>query len=184
MSHKIKRKRQTKDRLPANYVDNEKFLEEIIRYKKAIKKNGGVKVPVTNDLATYFFTIAKNLASKGNFISYSFKEDMIADGVENCIRYASNFNPKISKNPFCYFTQIISWAFVRKIKKEKKQLYVRYKSFLESDLSEDEEILTMMRENDNLKDCKREFVQKFEESLAKKKKVKKKKTKSIIDFFL
>ena len=52
---------------------------------------------------------------------------MISDGIENCLQYASNFNPDKSKNPFAYFTQIIYYAFIRRIQKEKKQQHIRHK---------------------------------------------------------
>ena len=58
---------------------------------------------------------------------------MIGDAIENCILYAHNFNPEKSKNPFSYFTQIIYFAFLRRIEKEKKQLYIKYKVAEEND---------------------------------------------------
>ena len=68
---------------------------------------------------------------KPNFVNYQFKEDMIGDGIENCLQYCENFDPKKSNNPFSYFTQIIYYAFLRRIQKEKKQNYIKYK-YLES----------------------------------------------------
>ena len=56
-----------------------------------------------------------------------FREDMISDGIENCVQYIHNFDPAKSKNPFAYFTQIIHYAFLRRIEKEKKQLKVKNK---------------------------------------------------------
>ena len=56
-----------------------------------------------------------------------FKEDMISDGIENCVQYIHNFNPEKSQNPFAYFTQIIHYAFLRRIQKEKKQLDIKTK---------------------------------------------------------
>jgi DNA-directed RNA polymerase specialized sigma subunit len=180
---KIKRKRQLQNR--SNYIDTKKFLKEIIEFKKIVKANEDTRTPVPDTLAMYFIKLAKNLAQKGNFISYTFKDDMIADGVENCIRYASNFDPSRSTNPFAYFTQIISFAFIRKIKKENKQFYIRYKAFMDSELADNEEILTAMHSNDNLHENKREFIQKFEDSLERKK-IKKEKVlnnKKITDLF-
>ena len=71
--------------------------------------------------------IAQRLSFRPNFINYAFKDDMISDGIENCLQYVNNFNPEKSTNPFAYFTQIIYWAFVRRIQKEKKNLYIKYK---------------------------------------------------------
>jgi DNA-directed RNA polymerase specialized sigma24 family protein len=56
-----------------------------------------------------------------------FKDDMISDGIENCIQYLHNFNPEKSQNPFAYFTQIIHFAFLRRIQKEKRQLEIKNK---------------------------------------------------------
>lgn len=80
-----------------------------------------------------FLDIANNLAKKPNFANYPFKEEMIGDGIENCIQYANNFDPRKSSNPFAFFTQIIYYAFVRRIQKEKKQLYVKMRCFEEND---------------------------------------------------
>ena len=60
-------------------------------------------------------------------MNYMFREDMISDGIENCVQYIHNFDPAKSKNPFAYFTQIIHYAFLRRIQKEKKQLDIKTK---------------------------------------------------------
>ena len=72
--------------------------------------------------------IAEGLSHKPNFINYSYRDEMISDGIENCLMYFANFDETKSKNPFAYFTQIIYYAFLRRIQKEKKQLYVKYKA--------------------------------------------------------
>ena len=74
-----------------------------------------------------FKRIGDRLSHKPNFVNYPFKEDMISDGIENCVQYINNFNPEKSKNPFAYFTQIIHYAFLRRIQKEKKQLEIKTK---------------------------------------------------------
>ena len=71
--------------------------------------------------------IATHLSYKPNFINYTFREEMSSD-VENCLQYIDNFNPDKSRNPFAYFTQIIYFAFLRRIQKEKKYLYTKYKA--------------------------------------------------------
>lgn len=117
-----------------HYLDNKKFYEEMLKWKKTIKEaeeSGEDKPPVTEYIGRAFMQIAENLAKKPNFMNYQFKEDMISDGVENCLMYASNFDPEKSNNPFSYFTQIIYYAFLRRIQKEKKQNYIKYK-YLES----------------------------------------------------
>lgn len=119
---------------PEHYLDNKKFYEEMLKWKKTIKEaeeSGEDKPPVTEYIGRAFMQIAENLAKKPNFMNYQFKEDMISDGIENCLMYASNFDPEKSNNPFSYFTQIIYYAFLRRIQKEKKQNYIKYK-YLES----------------------------------------------------
>jgi hypothetical protein len=119
-----------------HYIDNQKFLEELIEHKKLhtkAKKNGEKPPGVSNYIGQCFLDIALNLAKKPNFANYIFKEEMISDGIENCIMYTTNFDEKKSKNPFAFFTQIIYYAFLRRIMKEKKQLFVKMKCFENSD---------------------------------------------------
>ena len=73
------------------------------------------------------YKIATHLSYRPNFINYTYREEMIGDGIENCIQYAKNFDPEKSKNPFAYFTQIIYYAFLRRISKEKKQQSIKQK---------------------------------------------------------
>lgn len=114
-----------------HYVNNKELLTAIIEHRKAIKlaKKDKTDAPILSEyIGTCFLKIAEHLSRKPNFMSYTFREDMISDAVENCIQYVNNFNPAKSKNPFAYFTQIIYFAFLRRISKEKKQLYVKYKA--------------------------------------------------------
>ena len=119
-----------------HYIDNQKFLEEIVKYKKEVKRAKRDNLPkpgVNNYIGQCFMDIAENLAKKPNFANYPFKEEMIGDAVENCMMYTTNFDPSKSKNPFAFFTQIIFYAFLRRIQKEKKQLYIKMKQFEEHD---------------------------------------------------
>ena len=75
--------------------------------------------------------IAEHLAFKPNFSSYTFRDEMISDAIENCLIYINNFDPKKGNNPFAYYTQIAWYAFVRRINRERKQLMTKYK-FIES----------------------------------------------------
>ena len=113
-----------------HYVDNKKFLEAMIEHRdkceKAEKQNKK-KPEVTNYIGECFLKIANHLSYRPNFINYTFRDDMISDGIENCLQYVNNFNPEKSKNPFSYFTQIIYYAFIRRIQKEKKQTHVKHK---------------------------------------------------------
>lgn len=114
-----------------HYVDNENFLKEMIEYRKKVqsaKEDSREKPRVPNYIGLCLFKIATHLARKPNFANYSFREDMVSDGVENCLLYIDNFDPEKSTNPFAYFTQIIYYAFLRRIQREKKQLYIKYKS--------------------------------------------------------
>lgn len=113
-----------------HYVDNKAFLQDIINWKKICKEAevAGKQIPpVTNYMGECFLKIATHLSYRPNFINYTYKDDMISDGIENCLQYSSNFNPKKSGNPFAYFTQIVYYAFIRRIQKEKKQTHVKNK---------------------------------------------------------
>lgn len=113
-----------------HYVDNKQFLAEMIKWKKEIREaedSGDERPPVSNYIGECFLKIAERLCSKSNFMNYPYKDEMIGDGIENCLMYAHNFNPRKSKNPFSYFTQIIYYAFLRRIEREKKQAYIKFK---------------------------------------------------------
>ena len=114
-----------------HYVNNADFLQEMIIYKKMVKSaeaENKERPRVPEYIGTCMFKIATHLARKPNFANYTFKEDMISDGIENCLLYIDNFDPEKYSNPFAYFTQIIYYAFLRRIQKEKKHMYIRYKS--------------------------------------------------------
>ena len=129
-----------------HYIDNEKFLKEMVIYKREYNeaKSKNEEPPMISEyLGECFMKIAQRLSFRPNFINYAFKVDMISDGIENCVQYIKNFNPEKSSNPFAYFTQIIYYAFIRRIQKEKKQLYVKYKTMeSSSSLSENIEVST------------------------------------------
>ena len=110
---------------PEHYVNNAEFLEAMKGYRKAVnkaKREKQTKPPVTDYIGSCFLKIANLLSYRPNFINYTFRDDMISDGIENCLQYLDNFNPAKSNNPFAYFTQIIYFAFIRRIQKEKKQV--------------------------------------------------------------
>ena len=113
-----------------HYVDNKLFFAEMEKWKSEINESDEVDdLPpmVTEYMGECFYKIATHLSYRPNFINYTYREEMIGDGIENCIRYAKNFNPDKSKNPFAYFTQIIYYAFIRRITKEKKQTAIKQK---------------------------------------------------------
>ena len=122
-----------------HYVDNNKFLEELIKYKKKIIEAKEQDIPkpiVSNYLGECFLKIATHLSYKANFINYTYRDDMISDGIENCLVAVDKFDPEKSKNPFAYYTQIIYFAFVRRIQKEKKQQATKYKMIENVDLNQ------------------------------------------------
>jgi DNA-directed RNA polymerase specialized sigma24 family protein len=114
-----------------NYINNADLYNALIEYQKRCKEaedSGDDKPIVPNYIGQAIYQIATRLATKPNFSNYPYREDMIMDGIENCLQYMHNFNPEKTQNPFAYFTQIIWYAFLRRIAKEKKQMYIRYKS--------------------------------------------------------
>ena len=122
-----------------HYVDNSKFLEAMKEYKilcEDAKKNDKEKPLVTNYIGGCFLKIANHLSYRPNFINYTYRDDMISDGIENCLQYLDNFDPEKSKNPFAYFTQIIYYAFIRRIQKEKKQVEIKQKLLHDSNFDD------------------------------------------------
>ena len=178
----------------AHYVDNAKFLEAMIEYKREYnksKENNKELPQISEYLGSVFLKIAQRLSFRPNFINYAFKNDMISDGIENCLHYIHNFNPEKSNNPFAYFTQIIYYAFIRRIQKEKKQLYIKYKSiqnyeiapeYMDQEKSNNNYISLSDYENSDFKVMVDDFVDNFEKS--KKKKTIKKKKESTLELFM
>jgi hypothetical protein len=129
---------------PEHYVNNRELLDALVVYRAKVEsefynrnsrkptkedrsKHWEGKPPIPNYLGECFLKIATHLSYKPNFVNYMFREDMISDGIENCVQYIHNFDPEKSTNPFAYFTQIIHYAFLRRIQKEKKQLDIKTK---------------------------------------------------------
>ena len=162
-----------------NYVNNKDLLEALIKYQEACREaedeGAEIKPRVPDYIGKCIYQIATRLATKPNFSGYSYKEDMISDGIENCLQYIHNFNPEKSQNPFAYFTQIIWYAFLRRIQKEKKQMYIRFKSSQSmlatgGTYSGGEDINLHLNTN---ADYMNAFVQDFEDKLARDKEKKK-----------
>lgn len=170
------RKKLKKEREKEHYVDNDKFLEEMKIYLKQVKhaKKQGEPTPVlTEYLGDCIIKINNKLANRPNFISYTYRDEMILDGIENCLKSISNFSPKKSKNPFAYFSQIAFFAFVRRIQQEKKYLYKKYKcaeDLLLNHSFEDENgsITPNKYINAHSDAMMQEFMRNFEESKNKK----------------
>jgi hypothetical protein len=114
----------------SHYVDNKKFLQALIEYRQSIDDAAarGEEPPIVSKyIGECFIKIATHLSYKSNFINYTFKDDMISDGIENCLTAVAKFDPAKSSNPFAYYTQVIYFAFIRRIQKEKKQQATKYK---------------------------------------------------------
>lgn len=170
----------TTDLKTSHYVDNKKFYEALVEYKKQVdhaKENGLPKPQVSNYIGECFLKIATHLSYKANFINYTFKDDMISDGIENCLTAVEKFDPTRSSNPFAYYTQIIFFAFVRRIIKEKKQQATKYRLLENIDIdqivahSEDNadlanHLIEMVRKQSDMVDADRKTVK-----TTKKKKV-------------
>ena len=112
-----------------HYVSNKDFHQALVEYKNLVDEAKCKNLPkprIPNYIGECFLKIATHLSYKPNFVNYMFKDDMICDGIENCVQYIHNFDVN-KKNPFAYFTQVIYYAFLRRIAKEKKQLEIKSK---------------------------------------------------------
>lgn len=164
------------------YVDNKKFLQAMIEYRDSVKKSQSENLTrpiVPFYIAECIMKIATHLSYKPNFINYSFRDEMVSDGIENCLQYIDNFNPDRSDNPFSYFTQIIYFAFLRRIQKEKKYLYTKYKASeninIFGETTEKQNHDMNENYNDDIKfgewteEYMTDFIENFEETKRKKK---------------
>ena len=129
----------TKRKRSEHYVNNKEFFAALIAYReeREIAEAKGLPRPIIpRYIGECFLKIATHLSFKPNFVNYMFKDDMVSDGIENCVQYIHNFNPEKSQNPFAYFTQIIHYAFLRRIQREKRQLEIKNKILEKSGYSE------------------------------------------------
>ncbi len=122
-----------------HYVNNKQFSLEVVAYVKQVEQATANNQPipkVTNYIAECFLKIAEGLSHKSNFIRYTYREEMVMDAVENCLKAILNYDIEAATrtgtpNAFAYFTQICYYAFLRRIAKEKKQQDLKFK-FIES----------------------------------------------------
>jgi len=174
-----------------HYIDNKLFYQEMVEFRNRVdraREEGNPDPPATEYMGECFLGIANGLSYRPNFINYTYKEEMIADGIENCLQYCSNFNPEASKNPFSYFTQIIYYAFIRRIEKEKKQSYIKSKLAIKmmdeqtlAEFSEQDDIVSK-RYLEDLVTTDPENIIAFENQLAKRKEGRKKYKKNLERF--
>ena len=141
-----------------HYVDNKKFLAAIVERKEQIKEAEGMGDPkpqITNYLGECILKISNHLSYRPNFINYTYKEEMISDGIENSLQYIDNFDPEKSKNPFAYFTQIIYYAFIRRIAKEKKQQKIKERILLRSNIQD----MIIVQPHDDEADYQTQYIE-------------------------
>lgn len=158
-----------------HYINNEDFLKALVAYKESCvlaEQQGKNKPTIPNYIGECWMKIAEGLSHKPNFINYTYRDEMISDGIENCLMYFENFDPTKSKNPFAYFTQIIYYAFLRRIQKEKKQLYIKYKSTEQIGILDEFEMMDFedgTSKQFELYDNIAEFIENYEEGKKAKK---------------
>ena len=166
-----------------HYVNNKTLYEEMVKYKDKTNqcKLEGKELPqISRYVGECFLLICNKLATKPNFIGYSYKDEMIADAIENCVAAAHSFDPSKSTNPFAYFTQIAWNAFIRRITKEKKQAYVKHKNFEHTNLLDDlleENYIAGTKTHNEYSD---DIIRNFEDKLVKTQK----KNKMVVEKFI
>lgn len=118
-----------------HYVNNKEFTEAVSEYNSAValaESKGKTPPRMTEYIGECIYKIATRLSTRPNFINYTYRDEMICDAIENCIQYIGNFDAEKSNNAFAYITQICYYAFLRRIQKEKKQVYIKQKSIQEA----------------------------------------------------
>ena len=111
-----------------HYVNNKEFTAAVAEYNEAVKlaeSKGKTPPKMSNYIGECIYKIATRLSTRPNFINYTYRDEMICDAIENCIQYIGNFNVEKSNNAFAYITQICYYAFLRRIQKEKKQVFIK-----------------------------------------------------------
>ena len=165
---------------PEHYVNNKEFTAAITEHNLAVRKaiKDGKEPPrVSEYIGECIYKIATRLSTKPNFINYSYRDEMICDGIENCLQYINNFNPEKSQNAFAYITQIIYYAFLRRIQKEKKQSAIKQKAIMNSGILTDM-VDTMDGDTNQYSNSYVEFLQDNMNEITYKRRGKKKKTQS------
>ena len=182
---------KAKKKVKQEYVNNKDFLAALITYSESVKQaneQGTGRPRVPNYIGECIMKISTHLARKPNFINYTFKDEMIADGIENCLQYIDNFDANKSSNPFAYFTQIIWFAFIRRIQKEKQVLYTKYKLTQHVNLmnissdSQDHDSDVDFNDNIKMSEWSEEYMNTFMEDFEENKRKKVKKRENILQW--
>ena len=141
-----------------HYVNNKEFLEAIVERKQLLREaeeSGDSKPQISNYLGECILKIANHLSYRPNFINYTYRDEMISDGIENSLQYIDNFDPEKSKNPFAYFTQIIYFAFIRRITKEKKQQKIKDRILKRSNIQD----MIVVQPHDDEADYQAQYIE-------------------------
>lgn len=149
---------------------------------KEASEAGKVDPVASNYIGECIFHIANKYSTKGKFFGYTnlWKEEMIYDGIENCIKYGlKNYNPQKYSNPFAYFTEIIHWSFIRRIKREKREQYKKLKIQLDNNLLV---TLSSNKYKNNENETADHLIKDFEDKLSEEKN--KRNIKKGIDLFV
>lgn len=162
-----------------HYVDNKKLYTEMVKFIsdcRAAAEKGQERPEIPRYIGYAIYSIANKLSTKSNFANYTYRDEMISDGIETCVRYVDRFNPDKYNNPFAYFTKIVYFSFLQRIEKEKKQTLVKHKvlensvvmnTLVEMDTSSGEHFDASHIDLSNEKIV--DLIQKFERKRASKK---------------
>lgn len=170
-------------RKTTNYVNNKTLYGVLVKYNEDKLRLDTVRVP--EYVGECILLITGRLSTRGNFINYSYKDEMVSDAIENCLAAVDNFDVERYTNPFAYFTQIAWFAFIRRIEKEKRQNYLKYKNYKKHIAEEELSNITFgynpaSAASDDVMD---DFIKNYEETIQRKKKKKLEKENGIDKFW-
>jgi len=159
-----------------HYVNNKELYTVLVKYNQQKEEVDNIRIP--EYVGKCILLISQKLASRGNFVNYSYKDEMISDAIENCLAAVDNFDVDKYNNPHAYFTQIAWYAFIRRIDREKRQNYLKYKNY-KKHIAEEELSNSNYGYNPALcasDEVMDDFIKKYEETMERKKrKIKKSK---------
>ena len=151
---------------PVHYIDNKEFFNAMVEFHRECdhRERSGESPPFISDyIGECFLKIGEKLSYRPNFINYSFRAEMVSDGIEDCLRYVKGFDPNKTSNPFGYFTKIVNNSFLKRIEKEKRVKYFQKKMSLENHYSSQESEL----DKDKMSEIE-EFVFDYENKIEEK----------------
>jgi len=122
------------------YVDNKKLSKELGKWAKIVRediKAERKRTPMTDYLGECVFLICNNMGFMPQFINYTYKDEMIGDAIENCIKYSKNYDGDKYNNAFGYISKIAYQAFVRRINISNKR-YRDHLNYIRSNVNAEE----------------------------------------------